>query len=341
MLKLTRRGKKGIWQIVGTVRGQRYRESTGLTSQPHAEALLAQRQKEILDRHTWGEERTTTFAEAVILYLDKGGSPRFLEPLVTKFGSYRLADITPLEVATYASKAHPRSGPQGINRQVYTPLISVLRCAFENKIGPACALKRPKLPKRKAVTFARDEYLAQLLPHCNARLKGAILLVTFTGARASEACRVMPHDVDVTRGEVTLQVTKNGKPRVCVLPEIVIEALIPLLDTDGPIFGYASRFSFNQAIERACHRAGLPYMSSHKLGRHAFAARLLRQDRTLKEVQDAGGWDSFKMVADIYGHLERSSVDQAIRSADTDLTRLAGGAENVVQFQRVRKAKVV
>lgn len=333
MLKLVKRGKKGIYQIVGTVRGQRYRESTGLTSQPHAEALLAKRQTEILDRHTWGEERTTTFAEAVIHYLDQGGSGRFLEPLVEKFGNWRLSDITPLEVSKHAAEAHPSSGPQGINRQVYTPLIAVMRCAARAKMGPPCTLERPKIPKRKAVHFAKDDYLGKLLPHCNKRLKGSILLITFTGARASEACRVMPDDVDVSRGEVTLQITKSGKPRICVLPDIVIEALIPLLACDGPVFGYSSRFSLNQAIERACERAGVPYLSSHKLGRHAFAARLLRQGRTLKDVQEAGGWDSFKMVSDIYGHLERSAVNEAVRSADADLSKALDGGK-VVPFKR-------
>ncbi len=56
----------------------------------------------------------------------------------------------------------------------------------------------------------------------------------------------------------------------------------------------------------------------------AFAARLLRQGRTLKEVQEAGGWSpaSMPMVAETYAHLEKSAVDAAVREADGPLARL-------------------
>ncbi|MBY0562213.1 tyrosine-type recombinase/integrase, partial [Hyphomicrobium sp.] len=77
-------------------------------------------------------------------------------------------------------------------------------------------------------------------------------------------------------------------------------------------FGYAARWSVNQAIERVCQSAKLKYYSSHKLGRHAFAARLLESGGTLKEVQEAGGWASIQIVADTYGHLEEQAVYQAV-----------------------------
>lgn len=96
MLKLTKRGK--VWHITGSIRGVRYRESTGTDSRAHAEALLAKRQTEILDRETWGHHRVAVFAEAVTLYLQQGGEARFLEPLVDRWGTWRIGDITQSEV---------------------------------------------------------------------------------------------------------------------------------------------------------------------------------------------------------------------------------------------------
>ena len=87
------------------------------------------------------------------------------------------------------------------------------------------------------------------------------------------------------------------------------------------VFGYAGRWSVNQAIERACQRAGVPYLSSHKVGRHAFAARLLRAGHSLKLVQEAGGWRVARMVSDHYGHLERSQISAAIKASGTNLTQ--------------------
>jgi integrase len=75
-----------------------------------------------------------------------------------------------------------------------------------------------------------------------------------------------------------------------VLPGLVYEALARLKGRHGPLFGFKQRHSLNQAIARACRRAMLPPMSSHKIWRHAFAARLLSQGSTLKNVKEAGGW---------------------------------------------------
>jgi site-specific recombinase XerD len=85
-------------------------------------------------------------------------------------------------------------------------------------------------------------------------------------------------------------------------------------------------------------RAELPVMTSHQVGRHSFAARLLRQGKTLKEVQEAGGWSkkSYRLLAEIYGHLEQSAVDASVRSADTDLAQMldVGGKVQVIQGRR-------
>ena len=61
----------------------------------------------------------------------------------------------------------------------------------------------------------------------------------------------------------------------------------------------------------------MPYLSSpSKIGRHAFAARLLDQGETSKVVMEAGGWKSAPLFNETYGHLERSHVDQIVAAAD-------------------------
>ena len=189
--------------------------------------------------------------------------------------------------------------------------------------------KRPKQPEREVVRFAKDDYLAKLLPNCGPRLKAAVLLITFTAARASECCRVTDEDVDWEARSVLLRRTKNGKPRSVPLAAMVYEALLPLNGSQGPLFGFSQRWSLNQAIERACVRAELQVMTSHKLGRHAFAARLLRQGKNLKELQEAGGWSpkSLPMLAEVYGHLERQTVDAAIVAADANLAQIVNAPD--------------
>jgi hypothetical protein len=129
MLKTERRGKKGIFQIIGTLRGRRVYQSTGTTSESHAEAARIQLEKQILDEDIYGKASTAVFAEAAEAYLDVGGSPSFVTPLNNHFGQWRLADISQAEVMKFAKKCYPNASPQTIDRQVFTPLIAIWRKA--------------------------------------------------------------------------------------------------------------------------------------------------------------------------------------------------------------------
>jgi len=338
MLKLWRRpdAVKGTWRIRGTLGGRRYDESTGTDSRAHAEAILAKRQKEILDALTWGPERTSTFADAVTLYVTNGGEVRFLEPLVLAFGPRRLADITQADVLAFIREKHPKTGPQGINRQVYTPLIAVYRMAHKAGMGAIPAFVRPKMPRRKLMTYATDEQLGQLLPHCSDRLKAAVLLMSLGGVRVSEACRVVESDVDFAKARIKIAMTKNGEARIISAGPLLMMAIEALRGTQGPLFGFASRFSLNQALARACKRAGLEVLSSHKVGRHAFAARHLAQGRTVSELQHLGGWKSPTIVAEAYGHLEQSRLDHFMREAGAELVQHIAGSSNVIPIKKLK-----
>ncbi|MBX9587859.1 MAG: tyrosine-type recombinase/integrase [Hyphomonadaceae bacterium] len=341
MLKLVRRGKKGVFQIIGTVAGQRVRESTGVASQEHAEVIRAKREAALLEEATWGKRYTATFSEAVNLYAQKGGSPRYVEPLNLHFGKWRMDLMTDLEVSKFATKQYPDVQPQTLDRQVYTPLIAIWHVAQEAKLCGHHDFKRPMKPDRQAVEYAKDDYLSKILPASTQRLQAAVLLMSFTGARGTETCNVSDEngDVDWEARTVLLRKTKNGRPRLLPLAPLLYEKMLPLKGTKGPLFGFKQRFSLNQALERAANRAKVPYLSSHKIGRHSAAARLLGEGYTLKEIQEALGWSpkSLPMIAEIYGHLEQKRVDQALREADTKLAQLMDLGGNVERFQKGRK----
>lgn len=321
MLKIEARGKKGIFQIVGKIRGQRVHQSTGTTSRAHAEAERIKLEKQILDADIYGRRSTATFAEAVEAYLDSGGSSRFLARLNGHFGRWLIGNISQAEVVKFHKLHYPKASAQTLNREVFTPLIAVWRAAHRARLCGPHEFQRPRQPETRPVKYATDDMLAKLLPVCGFRLKAAILFVSFTAARASEACRLTSADVDWESRTVLLQKTKSGHPRMVALSPMLYSALLPLKGTEGPLFGFGQRWSLNQALARACKRAGVPILTSHKIGRHAFAARLLKAGKTLKEVQEAGGWSSMSMgmLAGTYGHLEQSAVDQIVRDADQEL----------------------
>jgi integrase len=327
-LKLVRRPGTKNFYLSGSIRGQRYVESTGTGSRVHAEAFRLRREREILDAEYIGEARTTIFSQAALVYLEKGGEGRYLPPLIERFGTMRLAQITPAVVSQFARERFGDVSPATVKRTLYTPLNSVMRAAHRAQLGPLVVFEAPKV-KRKPVQYADDRWIEQFFAHAHFRVAAIVLFMTLTSARVSEACRLAPGDIDLERGEAILRQTKSGKSRRLSLAPVLVEALRRALvecaaEIDGQVrvFGYASRFSVNQAIERVCAKAGIPYLSSHKSGRHAFAARMLKAGHSLKLLQDAGGWATISVVSENYGHLEQQAIDEAVRRAGSTMPAL-------------------
>lgn len=322
MLKLRKRKGSPYWQISGTVQGRHVRESTGTGSRPHAEAILAKRQTELLDRAVFGEKRTAIFAEAVEHYLNIGGEARYLGPLLERFGSWKISEITQAEVAKAAHDLYPGCKPSHHIRVVYTPLTAILRAAHQAGLCDLIAFEKPKT-KRVPVNYAPDEWFSAIAPHCSTRLFGMILFLSMTGARVTEACNLRLADVGLEAMKAVLLHTKNGTTQMVSLPPPLVNVMrqVQTEFTGDPVtgrfFGFASRFTVNQAIERAAKRAGVPYLSSHKIGRHAFAARLLREGNSIRFVQEAGRWKTLRMVADHYGHMERSHIEAGLIESGT------------------------
>lgn len=263
-----------------------------------------------------------------MFYLEKGGEKRYLEPLILRWGNMRLASITPTEVSRAARELYPNHSPATTKRQFYTPLNAVMKAASKGNMAPLVRFDPPKIPRHQVV-YADDRWLGIFYQHAGFQIAVTVLFMTLTAARVTEACRLAPEDVDLDRAEAILRKTKTGRSRRVALPPILVDGLRTAMkvcakEINGKVrvFGYANRWSVNQAIERACKRAGLPYLSSHQVGRHAFAARLLAQGRSLKLVQNAGGWASIQLVGDVYGHLEQSAVDEAVRASEETVPAL-------------------
>lgn len=337
-LKLTRRGKSKVWYARGSIGGKRYFESTGTSSREHAEAWRRKREAEILDG-TYFAEGNTIFAEAVEVYLEKGGEARYLDPLLDVWGNTKLSEITPAEVSRVSREMYGEKSPATVKRQLYVPLNAVMKRAHEANMTPLYRFDPPNV-KLKPARYADDQWLRIFVQHAHFQISAIVMFMSLTAARVTEACLLEPKDVFPERGECLLRKTKNGKPRVVALaPETVrlleraIEHCAKEIDGTVRVFGYAERFSVNQAIARVCRRAGLPYLSSHKVGRHSFAARMLSQGNSLKVVQEAGGWASITVLSAVYGHLERGVSADATRRAQSSAPQIPdkSGAK-LVQF---------
>ncbi len=331
-LYLVKAPKTGIFQIRGTVLGQPVRESTFETDPDRAEIVRRKTEQDIHKSKADGPAAVVTFGEAVVDYLDENPmledqDKRHVRRLTEHFRDTLLKDIDQLAVQKAAKALYPDYTPNSVDRVVYTPLVSIMRLAAFNRKCSLPLYRRPKKTKTLVVN-APDEWVISFLAGCtHRRLRAMVWLMTTTGCRVTETCRILWTDVDLVRGTALVKKTKNGDPRNLPIEPDLLAFLVELKaegEGHGPVFGFSDRVPVNNAIKRQCKNLGLAYFSSHKLGRHAIATRMLNAGHTCKEVADAVGWKKVQLVYDNYGHLEKSKVQKSMIDVSKGLGRKAG-----------------
>jgi integrase len=292
------------YYVRGTVAGIELFESTGTTDKGQAEAYRHKRETEVYREAALGKIPDATFADAVTAYLAHGKSDKYLTQLLDHFTETPLPKIGQAEIDAAANAIYPTAKASTLNRQVYGPCIAILRHAVRAKLqGATVPLVKMRKVQKPIISPADDDHIAKLLPHCSEGLKALIILMTYTGLRTGEALRVKQEDVK--DGYIQVRKTKTGQPRMVPVPSGFE------LHPDG--FGFTTTQGVGRALRRASKAAGLYYRDGHELGRHAFAARWLRNGGSLKALQEAGGWEKLGTVADIYAHLEQSTVHDFMR----------------------------
>jgi integrase len=293
------------WQIRGTHHGILVNRTSGTSSKREAEQIKSKIEAQIFDTAALGNLPPCTFAEAVEVYIRRGGEKTHLPKLLKHFGDIPLRDIGQLEVDQAAAKIFPNAKASTINRQCINVFISVARAAFTAELphSQLRPIKRRKEVKPQVVP-ATDEHIDKLLPHCSEGLAALITLMTYTGLRTGEALRVKAEDCK--DGYVHVAKTKNGEPRSIPVPQ----------DWQFPAggFGFTTSQGVGKAVRAASARAGLDYFRGHQLGRHGFANRWLGSGNSIKGLKEAGGWKKLAIVDETYGHLEQTKIHDQMRA---------------------------
>lgn len=314
-LSKRQRGNKKIWYVRGSVFGRRFRErSTGTSNKATAERLRIKWEGELADRRA--DNKRITFAEAILRYIQSGHDTRFMSPLQQYFSGRYVDEIGQNDIDEAAAALYPDASPATRNRQVYTPMAAVL-----HRAGREITIKRPKREIKPMRRVPAVEWFNAVGPHCSNHMRALILFLSSTGARISEALRLMWGDVDLQQAEATL-ITKTGHRLVDLSPTVV--SALANLPKDGAVFGYANKDIVGRKLREVCEKAGVPYFTTHELGRHYLATSLLKKGYSLKHVQEAGGWASIRIVAETYGHLERSDLRAAREEIVSDFGQWAG-----------------
>ena len=283
------------WWVQYSVRGKRFRESSGSSNRVDAVNLLKRRIGDASQGRTIGPQaEKTRFKQLTQLLIDdyRANGRRSLKRikasvvhLLAFFGDEFAMDITGDRVASYiAYRQDEKAAAATINRE-----LAALKRAFRlgEKVGKV--IQRPEVSmlredNRRKGFFEADEYRA-VLKHLPEELKPVIQTAYITGWRiASEILTRQKHHVNLEAGWLRLEPgeTKNGEGRNFPLTPELREVLAQQIEKTRLIEQKTGRIipwlfhrdgnpirDFRGAWASACKSAGVPKRIPHDFRRTA------------------------------------------------------------------------
>lgn len=319
-LKVVRPKGRRHWYVTGSVAGTRIRESAQTTNRALAESIRIKRESELEQRRVHGPQSVATFAEAVNMYLDRGGEDRYLDALLGRFGTVRLVDITQADLDSGARALYPGVTVSTLNRQAYTPFIAVYNEAAINGKCPYRKWRRPK-GHNKRTKFRwlwPHEFEATweaAPPHGRAMLD----LIAGTGIRESEAAWLDWEEINLQLAQGWIWESKNDSPRRIELPSRTVATLANLEHREGRVLltGSGAEYvlapdgggALSKGVALWSWEAGLKPFGCHVL-RHTFATWFYSATLDRERLKAVGGWKSNEV--DRYTHLAPRGLAQEL-----------------------------
>jgi integrase len=283
------------WWVQYSVRGKRFRESSGSSNRVDAVNLLKRRIGDASQGRTIGPQaEKTRFKQLTQLLIDdyRSNGRRSLKRikasvvhLLAFFGDEFAMNITGDRVASYiAYRQDEKAAAATINRE-----LAALKRAFRlgEKVGKV--IQRPEVSmlredNRRKGFFEADEYRA-VLKHLPEELKPVIQTAYITGWRiASEILTRQKHHVNLEAGWLRLEPgeSKNGEGRNFPLTPELREVLAQQIEKTRLIEQKTGRIipwlfhrdgnpirDFRGAWASACNSAGVPKRIPHDFRRTA------------------------------------------------------------------------
>lgn len=218
-----RQGKSPYFYVRGTHRGVSMDRSTKETVEASARKWL-RRWKDDIDRGEISRPGDPTFLDAAVSYMASTGQERFLQPVIERLGSERLDAIDQAMIDSTAIALYPMASAPTRNRQVYTPVSSVLKHA-----GVKFELRRPKGWRgSKRTDWCQPEQAFRIFDAARGidpEFEAFLIFLCYTGARLSDALDLRCDRLIIGEGFAYFEQTKNDDPRGVHLPPVVVAAL--------------------------------------------------------------------------------------------------------------------
>lgn len=242
--------------------------------------------------------------------------------LMGYFSGKKLTQITPWMVDKYKSKR--LKDISRLNRTVTQSTINrelaCLKTMLNFAVGEGWLSKNPlsgyKLfrEKPKKVRVITNEEFQKVYDAASEFLKPILVMAINTGMRRSEILGLKRENLDLNKGYIRVEETKNNEPRNIPINKKLNEALKSVkYNASGEyVFSHEGEpvRTFKTAFNAAIRRAGVQRFTFHDL-RHTFASNLVMKGVDLATVQELLGHKSIIMTKR-YSHPTPEHKKQAV-----------------------------
>jgi len=253
---------------------------------------------------------------------------RRLSALDVREWSNRVRNLTSAHVPFKAKS--PMRNSKGCSTSKHNGMLDMLRMALDFAVHSGAAfsnvargrtIQRPA-QKPKDLTLPDRAGFPKLVAAMrgiggNAKHAADLVeLLAYSGARINEARNLLWSDVDFSRNQIRLRVTKNGDPRtVAMMPELTA-LLLKMQKEQSPIPPDATVtkvFEAQKSLDSAAKKAGVRRLTHHDL-RHLFATTCIEAGIDIPTVARLlGHKDGGALAMKTYGHLRDEHAQKMIQ----------------------------
>lgn len=202
--------------------------------------------------------------------------------------------------------------------------------------NPICKINKPKLPQGR-IRFLNESEKNRLLEACkksnSSCLYPIVVLALSTGMRKGEILSLQWENIDIGKGAILLQTTKNGERRLVPLVGLSHELLKKIQSESETKLVFPSikdpniPIDIRSAWEKALRKALISNFKFHDL-RHTAASYLAMNNASLIEIGELLGQKSIQMTKR-YAHISNPHLFSMAQNLDNTLFKLEKNRWNI------------
>jgi integrase len=325
-----------------TIRGSSGTRDRGLAEEYEAVLRERYRRQEKLGEvvYTW-KQATDRYVKEAHWRKSTRATNEYALTFFTPINSVPVAEISISTVASARAHVTRTQNPSSANRimAVFRGVLS--KCVDWGWLTHVPRVKAARIDQADIAPLTQEEFV-RLEAELPAHLKGPARFSVLTGLREANVSGLQWGQVDLVAGRLTIPSSHYKTKRIysTTLSEAAIAVLNAQPRVSEYVFTYegerVTRFN-NHAFRKARARAGLPNLRWHDL-RHTFATWIAQAGASDRVLQQAGGWQSPKMVAR-YAHLRGDDTLKYATAVGTKLDTAVSDAVALTSTETLEKPR--